>query len=254
MIKLLFSSAFAAITQRNIDRVSSSVPSIRLTTSTSESLKSFSTNTSHVIYTKNWAGAVLKAPPANTKFDAVSAQFIVPSPKGNGAASAWVGIDGHTYASAILQTGVDFFVENGNPSYKAWYEWYPDYAYDFTGIDISAGDVMNISVLSISPIEGIAEIINMTKNQKVSKTLTAPTMNSALGGQNAEWIVEDFTENGESVPLTNFGKVDFTGSVTRLSTGSFLDATNAELLDIKLNGRVMTSSKISGTKISVKYR
>lgn len=38
------------------------------------------------------------------------------------AAAAWVGIDGDTCASAILQTGVDFTTSNdGNPSYDGKY-------------------------------------------------------------------------------------------------------------------------------------
>ena len=44
--------------------------------------------------------------------------FTVPTPSGSsGAASAWVGIDGDTCANAILQTGVDFTVTDGEVSY-----------------------------------------------------------------------------------------------------------------------------------------
>jgi hypothetical protein len=34
---------------------------------------------------------------------------------------------------AILQTGIDFCIQGGEVSYDAWYEWYPDYAHDFSG-------------------------------------------------------------------------------------------------------------------------
>ena len=44
--------------------------------------------------------------------------FTVPTPSGpNGAASAWVGIDGDTCTNAILQTGVDFTLTDGKVSY-----------------------------------------------------------------------------------------------------------------------------------------
>ena len=43
--------------------------------------------------------------------------FTVPTPSGSGAASAWVGIDGDTCETAILQTGVDFTVSGGEVSY-----------------------------------------------------------------------------------------------------------------------------------------
>lgn len=60
---------------------------------------------------------------------------MVPKPSmpagGSGArtysASAWVGIDGSTCQSAILQTGVDFSARGGAVTYEGWYEWYPDY-------------------------------------------------------------------------------------------------------------------------------
>jgi hypothetical protein len=40
----------------------------------------------------------------------------------------------------------------GEVSYDAWYEWYPDYAHDFSGIDISTGDVIKLTVIT-SPVE-----------------------------------------------------------------------------------------------------
>lgn len=86
--------------------------------------------------------------------------FVVPTPRapsggsGQFAASAWVGIDGDTCGSAILQTGIDFIVTNGRVTfdgmpfprkvypwahfffYAAWYEYFPDFAHDFTGINV----------------------------------------------------------------------------------------------------------------------
>jgi hypothetical protein len=107
-------------------------------------------NTSNITYSENWSGAAITSPPSGQTFNAVSGKFTVPTPSapsgvaatdGDYSASAWVGIDGNTYSTAILQTGVDFTVStSGEVSYDAWYEWYPDYAYDFD-LTISAGDV-----------------------------------------------------------------------------------------------------------------
>ena len=54
----------------------------------------------------------------------MTATFTVPDPKfpsgadsGMYAASAWVGIDGDTCGNAILQTGIDFTIDNGQVSY-----------------------------------------------------------------------------------------------------------------------------------------
>lgn len=88
--------------------------------------------TSHVSYSTNWAGAVQ----TSTGFTAVTGTIVVPTPAEGAAgglkaslegysASAWVGIDGDTCETAILQTGVDFNYASGSVSFDAWYEWYP---------------------------------------------------------------------------------------------------------------------------------
>lgn len=88
-------------------------------------------DTAHVEYSSNWAGAVL----IGSGYTSVTGTIVVPTPKvpsgGSSStqysASAWVGIDGDTCETAILQTGVDFTVRGSSVSFDAWYEWYPDY-------------------------------------------------------------------------------------------------------------------------------
>lgn len=85
------------------------------------------TNDTQVEYSSNWAGAVL----VGSGYQSVTGTFVVPTPKepsgGSSSttysASAWVGLDGDTCTSAILQTGIDFNVEGSSVSYDAWYEW-----------------------------------------------------------------------------------------------------------------------------------
>ncbi len=71
----------------------------------------------------NWGGAILQG----SKFTAVSAVVNVPEGGGGSSAagSAWVGIDGYTCDTAILQTGFDWY---GDGTFDAWYEWYPEFA------------------------------------------------------------------------------------------------------------------------------
>lgn len=85
-------------------------------------------NQTNVEYSSNWAGAVV----TTTDVTEVKGTFTVPTPSaGSGSsgsescATAWVGIDGDSCETAILQTGIDFCYENGSPSFDAWYEWYP---------------------------------------------------------------------------------------------------------------------------------
>ena len=210
-------------------------------------------------------------------FKAVTATFVVPTPSkpsgGSGAysASAWVGIDGDTCGTAILQTGLDFSISSsgavsydGTPRlfslahplpfltliYIAWYEWYPDYAYDFSGITFSAGDSVTITVTATSTKAGSAVITNNTKGKTVTKSLTST---AALCEQNAEWIVEDFEENSSLVPFANFGTVTFTGAKATTSSGSTIGPSGSTIIDIKQGSTVLTSVSTSSSSVTVSY-
>jgi len=56
-------------------------------------------NETNVSYSGNWAGAVL----VGTGYTEVTGEFVVPTPSSAGSGSAWVGIDGDTCSTAILQ-------------------------------------------------------------------------------------------------------------------------------------------------------
>lgn len=97
----------------------------------------------------------------------------------------------------------------------AWYEWYPDYAYDFTGISIRAGDTIKLTVTASTPFTGSAVIQNLSNGEEVTKAIVSL---SALCEENAEWIVEDYEEGSSLVPFANFGTVEFTVSGLRLGS------------------------------------
>lgn len=157
------------------------------------------TNDTHVEYSSNWSGAVLESPPSGQQFKSVTASFVIPTPKvpsggrGTYSASAWVGIDGDTYQNALFQTGCDFTASSsGGTSYDCWYEWIPNAATDFSGFTPQAGDTIVATVTASSSTQGVATLKNSRTGQSVSKTVRAPSSSASLGGQNAEWIVEDF--------------------------------------------------------------
>ncbi|KUI62048.1 Aspergillopepsin-2 [Cytospora mali] len=210
--------------------------------------------TSHEEYSSNWAGAVL----IGTGYKSVTGTFVVPTPSepsggSSGteyAASAWVGIDGDTAQNSILQTGVDFYVEGSEVGYDAWYEWYPDYAYDFSGISISAGDTITVTVTATSKTAGTAVVKNVSKGTSVTHTFSSES--NALEELNAEWIVEDFSEGDSLVPFADFGTVTFTGATATDSSGS-VGPSGATLIDIKQDGEVLTSSSTTSTSVTVKY-
>ncbi|CAG8938458.1 unnamed protein product [Penicillium salamii] len=209
------------------------------------------TEGSNVAYSKNWAGVVREKPPPSGTYTAVSATFTVPTPTATDnsndmqAVSAWVGIDGDTYTDAILQTGIDAYIQNGEQSFDAWYEWYPNNAENFD-LGLTAGDVIVAIVESSSPSEGVAIIKNESSGKSATKTLKAPSASATLAGQNAEWIVEDFNSGNTMVPLANFDQVDFIGAEAKADDGSSYGVEDASILDIQQNGDVKAHVEVTG--------
>ncbi|EMD97936.1 hypothetical protein COCC4DRAFT_143978 [Bipolaris maydis ATCC 48331] len=215
--------------------------------------------TAHVEYSSNWSGAVIEQP-SSGYFTSATGRFTVPTPKyvgsgsGTESSSAWVGIDGDTCASGLLQAGVDFTVSSsGAVSYDAWYEWYPNYAFDFSNFPVAAGNVIQVDIVATSTTKGTVSLTNVSTGKKVSQTLTAPS-GSVLCRENAEWIVEDFEENGSLVALSNFGTVVFTQASAALSTGGTDDLSDATIIDLKQGSTVYTDVTIdSSSQVSVEY-
>ncbi|PMD41075.1 concanavalin A-like lectin/glucanase [Hyaloscypha variabilis F] len=185
-------------------------------------------NDSDTDYSTNWTGVFVVPQPS------------VPSGDGSGTYSAaiWVGIDGDTYQNAIWQAGIDVTATKSSRkttySYDAWYEWYPDYAYDFTGITI-----------------GTVVLENETTGQSVTTTISSTY---ALGGQNAEWIVEDYEENGGQVALADWGTVTFTNTVATGSGGTSEGAEDSDVIELESSsGTILSSVTVSDTEVIVSY-
>ncbi|PSR79996.1 peptidase A4 family-domain-containing protein [Coniella lustricola] len=212
-------------------------------------------NNTFVEYSSNWAGAVL----IGTGYTSVTGTVVVPtlsssSSKTESAGAAWVGIDGDTCETAILQTGIDWYVEGSAVSFDAWYEWYPDYSYDFSGITISAGDSIKMTVTATSKTSGSATIENETTGVTVTETFTDVT-DGSLCEYNAEWIVEDFEECGstcELVPFADFGTVTFT-SASATKSGTTVTPADATIIDIEQSNKVITSCSASSSEVTCTY-
>lgn len=91
---------------------------------------------------------------------------------------------------------------------------------------------------------------NVSKGTSVTHTFTGQTR--ALQELNAEWIVEDFSSGGSLVPFADFGTVTFTGASASGSSGT-VTPSGATLIDIKQNGKVLTTSSVSGSSVTVEY-
>ncbi|KAJ5615883.1 hypothetical protein N7537_000997 [Penicillium hordei] len=210
--------------------------------------------TSDTEYSTNWSGAVLHG----TGYTSVTGEFTVPKPKlpsgtspsEKTCASAWVGIDGDTCNSAILQTGVNFCIQGDEVSYGAWYEWYPDFTYDFSDFQISTGDVIKLTVTATSKNSGSAVVDNVTTGKSVTHKFAGVDHDGDLCETNAEWIVEDFMTGGKLVPLTDFGTVTFS-KAEAISGGKTVGPSGATLFNIKKTQGVLTKSSITRDSVTV---
>ncbi|KAI1819356.1 peptidase A4 family-domain-containing protein [Xylaria intraflava] len=196
----------------------------------------------NVTTSTNWAGAVIN----DSGFASVVGTITVPTPKDvetyNGF-SVWVGIDGNTCTSAILQTGIQITINSlGTVTYDPWYEWYPDFPYDFTGISISAGDEIRMSVTASSPSAGVATLENLSTGVNVSHSFANQT--HELCQTDAEWIVEDFALGPYLAPFAQFGSVTFTGA-SATQNGEAVDVSDATILNIKQNNQTLTSCSVT---------
>ena len=204
--------------------------------------------TKYPTYSSNWAGVVQ----VGQGYNYVEGTITVPQVTGNdanAAASAWVGIDGDTCQSAILQTGVSFY---GDGSFDAWYEWIPDYSHSFANFPFSVGDQIKMTVDASSKTAGVATLENLSTGAKVSHTFTNPP--STLCETNAEWIVEDFESGGSLVPFANFDQITFTDASAKGSSGTITPA-GGQVFDIKdpNSGSVLTDCGISGSDVTCRY-
>ena len=132
----------------------------------------------------------------------------------------------------------------------AWYEWFPDYAYDFTGISFKAGEEIEVTVTASSKTSGKATITNKSSGKTVSHTFSGQP---ALCEFDAEWIVEDFSSGGGLVPFANFGKVEFTGAKAGTNSGASVGPSGANLFDIQQNNKVLTSASTGSNSVTVAY-
>jgi hypothetical protein len=152
----------------------------------------------------NWSGyAVL-----GSSFTSAKASWIVPTAtckSGDQYAAFWVGLDGYS-SSTVEQTGTDSDCVGKNPSYYAWYEFYPNPSYEITSLTIKPGDRMSASVV-YSGSEFTVTIEDVTTGKSYNKSSTV------RGAQrsSAEWIAEApcCTARGGILPLADFGTVLF---------------------------------------------
>lgn len=202
----------------------------------------------------NWAGAAI----TTSGITEVTGTFTVPKPSppsgGNSGTeycgAAWVGIDGYSDAD-LIQTGVLWCVQNGQYLYEAWYEYLPASLIAYSGISVTAGSVVTVTATKTGSNSGVTTLTS--GGRTVSHTFT--NQGSPLPGTSAEWIVEDFTSGSSLVPFANFGSVTFTGSSALINGATVTPGSGSStIIDLEnSSGRIITSTTISGSSVTVNY-
>ena len=168
----------------------------------------------------NWAGYVVQS----YGITDVKGSFIIPqiSCASGGYIALWAGIDGYTSAT-VEQGGVLGQCQLGNPSYYAWFEFYPSPVTQIVGMTVTPGDKMFIEVSYQSP-NFLVNVQDISRNESYStlQQVANASMNSA------EWITEAPSSNGV-LPLAAFGK-DYNGlNYTGIPTSDFVTVNGSAL-------------------------
>ncbi|MGA2588777.1 MAG: G1 family glutamic endopeptidase [Bryobacteraceae bacterium] len=210
----------------------------------------------------NWSGyAVL-----GTSFTSAKASWTVPTAtcsSGDQYAAFWVGLDGYS-SSTVEQTGTDSDCDGKNPSYYAWYEFYPHPSFEISSLTIKPGDHMSASVV-YNGSEFTITIEDVTTGKSYTKSSTV----RGAKRSSAEWIAEApcCTSGGGILPLADFGTVLFGEDSTGVSGTNFaVDSTTSgpigafpsiEEITMETSGKVKeaTPSGLSGdgTSFSVTW-
>jgi Peptidase A4 family len=158
----------------------------------------------------NWAGYAAAAP-RKKPFASVTGRWVQPAATCPGRdahtfSAFWVGLGGYSRNSfAVEQTGTQANCFLSQPTYSAWFELFP-----------APPANLKLATVSVNKRTVLIRLKNVTANKLFMKRfrMKRPDVTSA------EWIAEaptgcDYLGNCTTLPLTNFGTVDFSrGSAT----------------------------------------
>lgn len=105
------------------------------------------------------------------------------------AAAAWIGIDGDTHTSSLLQSGTVCKIDNstGIVRNEAWFQWFPSAAYTIASLPVAAGDWFEVTINTSSTTAATVTISNISQGYSYYISLSG---GQALGRLDADWVVE----------------------------------------------------------------
>lgn len=122
----------------------------------------------------------------------------------------------------------------------------------FSGVNLTAGDSVKMTVNATGFTSGTATIENLTTGTSATHVFTNVT-DGALCQHDAEWVVEDFygcgTQGCGMQPLVNFGTLTFTDAYA-IRNGLKVSPENATILAIQQNNKTLTDCSASATEVA----
>ena len=170
----------------------------------------------------NWAGYA--AHRAGQTFRRVSASWVQPTVTCQGGqptySSFWVGLGGYSKkATGLEQIGTSLdCTASGQSHSAAWYELVPAPARPIS-MAVKQGDRLGATV-TVTGNQVTVRLRDLTRSESFTRRLTSQSIDVT----SAEWIAEAPSACNDvgfcqGLPLANFGTANFTGSMTRTTTG-----------------------------------
>jgi hypothetical protein len=147
---------------------------------------------------------------------------------GTDVSSMWVGIDGASSSNDVLQAGTEADVSCGGgytqPSYYAWFEWYPNYEYEITNFPVAPGESVFVVVQATSAATARAIFVDLQSGQYTAVGFSAPAGTRLIGDYGLAWMSSEvaFLEGN-----LNTGIYDVAGSGGAGRTPYVLDMVDA---------------------------
>jgi Peptidase A4 family/Putative Ig domain len=195
----------------------------------------------------NWSGYIELDGPFTTVTGTFSVPSLVPGTSTNDLFAEWVGIDGGNGDNALIQAGLNESAEPGNPNavlIEPWWEILPAPETFITGVQISVGDEVTVTINQISGTEWGITLIDDTNGQSftIDRTYNGPA-------STAEWIVEALTIGSKVAtlapytPVVSFTHLGFTAAATNLE----------EIVMVQNSSQVSTPSALTANGFNVAY-
>jgi hypothetical protein len=186
-----------------------------------------------ILYTGDWCGATSSTPSTN-KITNVQGYYQVPAPTVRASqgtpqyAGAWVGIDGVTWSTSLVQAGTASAIAGpGETAFWAWFEWVPAASYIIDSFPVDPGDWIWVSITPSSSTAAVIIIENYTQSYTYTVNLSGGT---ALGQLDADWIVEDPYGSSGQEPFPDFGDIWFEDVYATTSNGTYLDVATSSII------------------------